>query len=78
MRSTLTRRSLIAAACSAITPSRAAHPAQASAGGRLVTSHHDHDIRTVIKPPRWVGSAKIATTPGSHAATANAARPHRS
>jgi hypothetical protein len=67
-RSTLASRS-------PITASRAA---QASAGGRLVTSHHDHDIRNVIKPTRWGDFAKITTAPDDHTASANATQSYRS
>jgi len=53
--------SLISAACSAITPSRAAHAPQSSpGGGRPVITDHDQSRPAVIKPPRRAGLGKIA------------------
>jgi hypothetical protein len=46
--------------CSAITASRAAHPAHPAAGGSdPVTGHHDQDIPAVIKPTRSGRPCKV-------------------
>jgi hypothetical protein len=52
-RCTFACNSAIAAACCAITSSRAAHPVHPAAdGGGDVTNHHDRHTRRVIKPTR--------------------------
>ena len=58
----MTSRNRALAARSAATSAGRSSPA--GSGGRSGTSHHDQDIRMVIKPTRWAGSRKLTMYPG--------------